>query len=495
MRSILLLLALTCTPVAAGAEGDPVAAAIQDTYQPETRARGIAALQDIVAASPDPRARLALARALSWDGRQEEALVHYQALAADPPPGEETAVERERLQIVLWQGRLGAAEDGFERLVERAPREPAGWIGLAQARRWQGRPLAALEAAERAAVLAPEEPDARAELADAYLDLGMPYRAREALGAGADDERARRIARARRPVASASTSVAADSFGITRIAPRARVEATLPLDLHIAAGGGASDFRADAASLQYRIAAAELAVRRARVAVQGWFAAFQGEDDLLLTAGGGSLRWRAGDRLSTTLRAHRRPLLEAGDPLATDERGFHGAGTGGASDLAAIARRGVDELALSFEAAPLPGAYLYAEGRGMLLTDDNRGLSLAAGTGIDLLRAVGLDTSVAAVARLDTYLVHFEQQNPSYFSPGRFDGHLASGLLRWQGGGFAIQAYGGRSFSLGTSGVGWAAGGGLDWKGERWTVAARAERRDDLFYQVTRGWLGIAASL
>ena len=495
---IALALAALCPAAPLWAAPDAVGTALEQTFQPETRAQGIAALEQLLPTLAEGRhVRLALARALSWEGRLDDSLRHYDQVLQDTPAGERAEIDLERLQVLLWQGRLEVAAAGYKRLLAAQPRTPGALVGLARIHRWQGQPLAAVRAARQALALAPDHAEARQEAAFGHVDLGMPYAARAALGqADAPAELAERLRRARRPAVALAVTGAADSFGVDRIATRAKIDLVLPRDVHLAVGTGLSHLQQAGASLQYRIAAGALALEGTHLQIGAGGAVYQG-DDLLLGAARAWLRVRVSDRFGLTIGARRRPMMEGTDPLATGEDSFFGAGAGGASDIGAVARRGVDDLSLALQLTPLAASYVYADGRGFASTDGNRGYSLAAGLGVDLVRLLGAKAPIALLARADSYLVGYREQRAEYFSPARFDSHVAGGQVRWQPASFLrLSAHGGRTFSVGSaSAPGWTAGGGMDWRLGGWTLAARAEYRDDIYYRVRRGWLAVSGRL
>ena len=216
----------------------------------------------------------------------------------------------------------------------------------------------------------------------------------------------------------------------------------------------------------------------------------------LLSEGGGLLRVRASDRLQLVAAARRRPLREPAEPLATDAAAYHAAGSGGATaELAAVARHGLDELRLGGNGVPFEGAYVYADGRALRVSDGNTGYMVAAGGGLDLARLLRLPGPLALVARADSFAIGYREQRAEYFSPAGFDGHLVGGQLAWRTRAVAVSAHGGGTFTLGEDrGWGWSAGGGLELALDRITLTARFEHRDDVAYAVWRGWLaGVVA--
>lgn len=480
---------------------EQVDAAIALTKQPATRAEGIAELATLWRTAIDPHAaRQALARALSWAGRLDEALEHYDALVGDDR-SDDVQLALERLQVLEWKGRADDAEAGYLALADRHPDAIAAQLGVIRMRRWRGRiePLHALAVARRA----PDDKAAREEAANAYLALGLPYAARDAFaGDPPPGELDAQIARASQPQLATAVIASSDSFGVDRLSPRAKVTLPLPHGVAIELGGGSSHLRRSGGALDYGVAAAALSLATPRIALGVAAGLYAGSD---ASPGGEAgvpaeasafVTLRAHDRLQLTLGARRRPFLEPSEPLATGETAFFSAGSGGAtSTLAAVTQHSVDELRLAANAVPFLGSYVYLDGRLLKVSDGNTGQSGAAGAGIDVLALAGV-TNVGLVARVDSFYLGYAAPRPEYFSPDQLDGHAISAQLVWRGRHVTLSAQGGATFSLtDNSGSGWMAGGGLDLSLGRFVLKARIERRDDIAYDARRGWLALNAAL
>jgi tetratricopeptide (TPR) repeat protein len=492
-----LLLVLMASPRAARA--DDVADATAATFEPATRGAGIAALERIVAARPaDAAARHALARALSWDGRLQASLAHYEWLLAHAAPADRHAVELERLQVLLWSGRTADAERGYAVLVAADPTDARAALGLARTRRWQGHPLAALASAERAVDLAPTDGDAREELAEVLLALELPAAAGRVLGAPAAPPALRaRGARLRRPRVAASATASSESPGVQRLTPRVRAELQLGGDLRVDVGAGLVRLGSDTVELDYRLAAAGLSWHRPRLVAALRVALYETRGDLL-GAADGSVRVRLGDLARVEAGVRRRPLAELADPLAVDVNAFFAAGAGGVIDLEAARRLGADEARLVAQVRAGGAGYLYADARALSLSDGNRAVTASLGAGVDLLRLSGARTDrLALTARVDSYLAAYREATTLYFSPVRHDSHLAGGDVRVNlGRSLSVTAGGGYVRSISESdAAGWAAGAAVELRLGGWKLDARFERRDQLAFQVVRGWLAIAGRL
>lgn len=84
-----------------------------------------------------PRARLGLARALSWDGRHSQALAQYQAVLQDRPGDEEARRGIGRVQS--WRGRHREAAADMQQFLQDRPRDREATIILAESLAWMGR--------------------------------------------------------------------------------------------------------------------------------------------------------------------------------------------------------------------------------------------------------------------------------------------------------------------------------------------------------------------
>lgn len=134
------------------------------------RERVIQLYGEVLAENPqDEAARMWLARVLAWDGRYDEALVHfhYFLIQADPPPW--AAVER--AEVLSWAGRYDEAEAGFLDLLATEPNNPRAALGLARVYKWSGRHAEAVEFYERSLALEGNT-EARRELAEVSSELG-----------------------------------------------------------------------------------------------------------------------------------------------------------------------------------------------------------------------------------------------------------------------------------------------------------------------------------
>lgn len=403
-------------------------------------------------------------------------------------------------QALLWSGETAQAEAALETLLRAEPQNVQAMIHLSEARRWSGRPMEAQKVAEAAVALDPDHPGARYELAWTLADQGSRGRARSVLEAGglsAEGPLAERLAALEALRPSLALTVFGDSYGVVRTAPRARFALALPGDFELVVGGGRDTLRLGTTQLERNVAGAQLSAEASRAQLFAAVAMHQGSDALMVEASG-KIVYRLSDKTRVGASLRRRPFLAPAEPLATGVESFHSAGGGGASDLLAMAQRGVDDLQASVVAAPFRGAYLYSELRLFEVTDKNRGYSFAGGLGVDLLQLVGLRSPLALVVRWDSFLTGFERELPAYFSPAFLDAHSPGGELKLRlGEHVQLSAEAGPSFSLNgaaASSRGWFAGGGASVTFRHFSAAARYQAREEPWFASRRGWVELSAN-
>jgi hypothetical protein len=368
-------------------------------------------------------------------------------------------------------------------------------LEAARAYRAAGRPLSARDAAHAALDLAPGNPAARVELAWTYLDTGLPDRARAILDQHprleAWDVRAA-LERPRSLRIGTSAAASSDSFGMQRIAPRATVSFPIDNDIRFLFGGGTTHAEQEARSLTYAIGGGGIVVGHERIWFEGT-AALVHDGEVALSDHSLRLASRPWDFAGAGLTLRHRPFLEGTNVLATGERAFHGAGTGGATNLDGVARLTVNEARLDVQLYAGSAAYFYAEGAGMQLGDGNQAYSLAGGGGLNVLALLAGPLPVDLLARWDTFMAGYEYPSADYFSQDAFDAHSAGGEVRWRSPwSLAISAEGGRTFPLIQDAVtGWFAGGGFELSAGVVRVQARGQVRKDPYFDWRRLWLGV----
>jgi hypothetical protein len=292
-------------------------------------------------------------------------------------------------------------------------------------------------------------------------------------------------------VVTPSAPVSSDSLGILRFGPRLVGKATLLKQLELGIGGGMTYATQGTTVLEDPVGAAHLRWSPGRLFLDAGLAVY-GQPSLVLaptfTIGANLL-----DGLRVALGVHHRPFIEVADALTTDEQAFHSAGVGGASDLAGASTLTVNELELLVNAAPLPWFYLYADGKGMSVSDGNHGFTVATGAGINLFGLFGWWSPLQLYARWDTYLVGFRAPSSVYYSPNFFDGDGVGAELRWKVvNALELSANGGRTLSFATGGSGWFYGAGLDLRVGSFTLQARGAMRDEIYFVSRRLWVGAA---
>jgi hypothetical protein len=420
------------------------------------------------------------------------------ALLASSPPADAplTLAEAEAL---LWNGRLADAEAALERLAWGG--NPAVLVRLSQARRWSGRPLGAREAALRALALAPERHDVREEVAWTWVDEGRAAQALEVLGGGgpgASNELLARIRELRRASLSLGGTAYSDNYGMVRFAPRVRLDIPWARDARLSVGGGGSRLSQREAGWS-ESAGAELAFPLDYVRLIGGAGVHRVASGALLTEGHAALVFRPVDAFQLDVLARRRPFVEGVPILATDVESFHGAGVGGAVDLAQMERRGVDELRLGLIAQPVAGAWVYAVGRAFATTDRNRGWSAALGVGLSLTRLLRLRGPFQAALRWDSYLTGFAEPRAAYLSPAYLDAHSPGAELTVRlGERFALSVEGGPTFSSNSAaleGVGGFGGAGLEVGLGRAKLGLRVQARRDPWFESARAWVRLEVPL
>lgn len=400
---------------------------------------------------------------------------------------------------LLWKGDLGAAERGFARVLAADDRNVDALLGLAQARRWSGRPLAARAAAARAVEIAPDRGDAREELAWAWADAGRGASARavfERTSAVPSPGLRARLAELSGLAIAVTSTAYEDSNGAMRLVSRAST--TIPVrDSALTLVAGGSRVSVGTEALERAVAGIALRVPVARAELMGAWAVHGGRDEAPLYEGQLGIRVALSDSARTGIAARRRPFVEV-ESLATDDAAYHAAGPFGALDPAYVARRGVDELRLSFQGAPFRGTYVYADARGFTLTDANRGWSTAAGAGLHVLAALGLRPPVDLVLRWDAYFTGVAERRPGYFSPSFLDGQSPGVELRARlGRALELAGEGGFTTSLVSDPGpgGWFAGGGITLRIESLTISGRGQIRNDPWYQSRRAILAVEGRL
>jgi hypothetical protein len=423
--------------------------------------------------------------------------------AAVVPAGDRSAaaLERERLAALVSQGQVEEAAAGFGALLEADPADVDAAVWLARLRRWSRRLEAARALSEQALAIDPSRGDAREELAWALAESGHGRRAVEVLAeATPSPGLAALLARLQRPALTLSGALSDDTNGLSRAAPRIALAWPLPADASLTVGAGWSRLGDAAGPSDHRLVGATVRAPTGPLWLSGGYTFHQGSDSSGSAAfheASVGVRLQPGDGLALDLSARRRPMVEAARSLATDDEAFHQAGVGGALDLAKAQWLSVSEARLALQASPAAPLFTYAEGRVLATGDDNRGWSMAAGVGLDLLRLFSLRAPASLQLRWDAYLTGFAQRRAAYYSPSFQDGHSPGLDLRVRFGDSAeVGVEGGPTFSLFSDGqVGWFAGGQARLRAGGLSAALHLQERHDPWYGSRRAWLSLGAGL
>lgn len=120
--------------------------------------------------------RLAMAAAISWAGRYDDAASILQAMLADQPG--HTAARVQLAKVLSWAGKLSEAQAQADLVLKEQPGNRDALLVKANALRWGGRAEDAIPLYEKALEQG-DDFDARLGLAYAYLHAGEKERARE----------------------------------------------------------------------------------------------------------------------------------------------------------------------------------------------------------------------------------------------------------------------------------------------------------------------------
>jgi hypothetical protein len=488
LASALLAGLIWASPVDVGAGS--VDGWIELSYDPTTRDEAIWRLRSHLERAPDDeRARHALARALAWSGHLDDALGHYDRLQMHAEGERAQQLQRERLEILAWKGETRTATRGYRALVDEDPQDVDARIGLARSLRWRGRPLAGRWHVRRAQDLDPGRADVREELAWSYAAVGLRHGAKRALGEGPpSDELGERLRRIGRSSTGAMVAASGNSFGIHRIAPRARTRIRLPFDLDLHLGAGATWLQQDTEEQTRGVAGAAFvaAVERLELRVGAGVHAATG---YAAPDGHAVVTVHALDELHLSVGYRRHPLLESALPEAIDESAYHTAGVGGAQVLAEAIAVDLDRLDIGLDVLPAPWIYAYGRGTRLWVDDGNRGFTVSTGTGVDVF-GYWARWPVRLFARWDIYMAGFDETSTAYFAPGFLDVHSVGPELRVSAWKLTASAAAGGTFPLVAFGArGYFAGGGLDLHWDRVSLGLRGDYRADAFYDQWRGWL------
>lgn len=125
------------------------------------------------------RARIGLARALSWDGRHAEAIEEYDRVLLSTPKDRE--VRLARAQVLSWADRLGDALSAYEQILQDHPDDLQALRGKGRILSWRGRYREAIAHVQPLLRQQPNDRESTVILAESLNWMGRPDRAESAL--------------------------------------------------------------------------------------------------------------------------------------------------------------------------------------------------------------------------------------------------------------------------------------------------------------------------
>jgi hypothetical protein len=465
------------------------------TYDPEQRGLGIVRLQERLGEHPEDRhARHALARALAWSGRHDEALAHYDQLLEDAPAAEARTLLLERLEVLTWKGETRQAMLGYRSMLATRPHDVDARLGLARALRWSGRPLAGRWHARKASRLAADERAAREELAWSYAAAGEPAAARRILGeTPPSEELAHSLGALQTPRVGAAVPASGNSFDIQRVALRSAIRVPLPFDLGLEIGSGMTHVRQGDVHVNYGVAGVAMSAAIDRLELRAGAGAY-GATDHHGVDGHARATVHVVDELQVGLGYRHRPFLENATPESTGEPTYHGAGVGPTQVLAETLDLQLDQITASLNALPRSWVYIYGEANYMWLRDGNRGFTVSTGLGANVL-GYWKTWPVSLYGRWDAFMAGFDEVRTGYFAPGFLDVHSVGLDLRARLWKLELGANGGGTFPLfAQASSGWYGGGTIALGTDRISTVIRGDYRADAFFEQWRAWLMLDVS-
>lgn len=512
MRSAVAVIALTamfCGDAAlAQRSRDRFGDALRLTHTESTRSAGIDSLQQLIREwGEQDFLVLPLARVLSWSGRLEESLRYYDRLVEECAGDECVTIRSERGQLLMWLGRLGAAEEQFERVVAVRPDHAPARVGLARIAGIRGQPLKALAHARAALRSDPGSPDAQNALAQSYDQLGMGGSAGRAAGAAssAPGHDGPGAMRSTRPEVALIPTWTEESSGIERASQRLLFGYCLPGDVRLDLGAVGDRLEQGSTILNGWSGGGRLQWRTPHVRIGGALAAHPDSDGNQMD-GQADLWLKPFDGLSTAVRYRYYPLVQPVAPWVGDESSYYLAGSGGAVDILAARELEVGELGLDVQWTPAAWMYTYALGR---LVDVMSGETIIRGPAADassvtkgwtLVSGLGISPAglfhrtwpVDLYFTAGSFVASYTDSQPAFFSPDFFDCESMGFTLGVPFSGmFRIQAQGGYTFSVESGSTGWYAGGEALIERAYWRGRLRFEDRDELWYRSRRWWLAL----
>lgn len=127
------------------------------------------------------RARIGLARALSWDGQHSKAIAEYDRVLARDPAHRDAGLGR--AQVLSWSERHADAVAQYQAVLSHHPGDADALRGRGRVESWRGRHRAAIDQMQSLLKDRPEDREATLILADSLNWMGRPDRAEDVLRA------------------------------------------------------------------------------------------------------------------------------------------------------------------------------------------------------------------------------------------------------------------------------------------------------------------------
>jgi hypothetical protein len=466
IRIVLVVGWLAAVGLAATAAERGVAELEQQTWDSATRGEAIEALAVRLQRTPeDHAARLAYARALSWEGRREDSLAQYDELLRDRPS--EALLWRERAAVLRWDGRTEEAMASLQRSLEIDSDSAASRAELALLERDRGNLAAAQAAIDRARQLDPDDPAviaasneidriaaSQAELKAVYSDESGDFRRASLLARGQGFPH---------PAVRLRGVAAWDRF----------MESGNDLDRYTLGG----EARWDVGS---------------GIQLDGSYG-LQLPDGIRVNHIGSGAVLLEVPRLpfQLGLGGTQRSILDSARAYE-DVAWLENVGSGGGS-LAAIRRRlRLREGFVTLSGTPVAGGYLYLDSGFGSVSDGNDRTSVAAGVGYDVLDGWQDLGDFDAVLKYGYFRLAFDRAAFEYFSPRDFQVHSLGSELRWR---FAADSVAGVLAGAALrsgSAAGYLAGAYLEAPlSDALWLETRFQRSDDTEFKITSGTLSL----
>jgi tetratricopeptide (TPR) repeat protein len=192
----LALALLAAHAAAAPSEADAAVQQARELARSNQPAQAIAAFERALAAAPERRGEwvLEFADQHTWAGRLDRAIALYREAIASPDADERRRARLGLARALSWDGRHARAVDQYQRVLADHPGDVEAWRGIGRAQSWRGRHRDAVERMQALRQLRPHDREATLVLVESLIWMGRSDRAlavlREQTAADAGDERA-----------------------------------------------------------------------------------------------------------------------------------------------------------------------------------------------------------------------------------------------------------------------------------------------------------------